>query len=184
MTNVTYNLGIPDADNNPSVDQPNMKVNNDAVNTLFSVEHYGFNNNLGGQHKKIIFPENNTSVAQTDPASEIVTATGTDTTKSELYFRNANATFPLSGIKAAGAFTVVSGAKGVDLTNYNVASVAKSGANFLVTLDTTVTISNIVMVLLTASTNTNLTYSFTGNVLTIGGSNTGSRTINYCIMEF
>jgi len=56
MPNITYNLGIPNTPNDPSVDQPKMKINNDANDTIWDVDHYGFNDNNGGKHNVIRFP--------------------------------------------------------------------------------------------------------------------------------
>lgn len=53
MTLWTYTLGIPNGPNNPSNDQPNMKVNNDNIENLISVDHVGFNVNNGGYHTDI-----------------------------------------------------------------------------------------------------------------------------------
>jgi hypothetical protein len=51
---ITYNTGIPDGPNNPSNDQPLMKVNTDAVNTFVGIDHVGFNVGTGvsGFHNK------------------------------------------------------------------------------------------------------------------------------------
>lgn len=54
--NLTYTTGIPDAPNNPSNDQPIMKVNNDSNNTIWTIDHFGFNDNQGGYHKVIHQP--------------------------------------------------------------------------------------------------------------------------------
>jgi len=50
----TFNRDIPDAPNNPSVDQPKMKVNTNSTDSLIAVDHYSFNvNTIGGYHKDI-----------------------------------------------------------------------------------------------------------------------------------
>ena len=48
-----YNLNIPDGPNNPSVDQPKMKVNTNSIASLIDVDHFGFNQNNGGLHKQV-----------------------------------------------------------------------------------------------------------------------------------
>ncbi len=53
MVNVIYNDGIPDGPNNPSVDQPKMKTNNDSARKLIEFDHVGYGNNQGGYHKVI-----------------------------------------------------------------------------------------------------------------------------------
>jgi len=53
MPNITYTRGIPASSHNPSTDQPDMQINNDSIDDLISVDHYGFNDNNGGFHKVI-----------------------------------------------------------------------------------------------------------------------------------
>lgn len=53
MPNFTYNRDIPDGPNNPSNDQPPMKVNTNAIDDLINVDHYSFNDNNGGLHKQV-----------------------------------------------------------------------------------------------------------------------------------
>lgn len=52
MPNFTYNRDIPDAPNNPSNDQPPMKVNTNSTDDLINEDHYSFNDNNGGLHKQ------------------------------------------------------------------------------------------------------------------------------------
>lgn len=49
----TYNRDVPDAPNNPSVDQPDMKTNTNNTDDLIFVDHFSFNVNTGGTHKKV-----------------------------------------------------------------------------------------------------------------------------------
>src|SRR4030095_2247930 len=51
--NFSYTLNIPDAPNNPSVDQPNMKVNTNSIDDLLDVDHVSFNDNNGGIHRQV-----------------------------------------------------------------------------------------------------------------------------------
>lgn len=116
---VTYNLDIPDGPNNPSNDQPKMKTNTNAIQTLISVDHVGFNTNgsppngVGGHHLQVSFDGKNVPGAQTDPQSVLytnnVTATATNTasasTIAEMYYRNQNGVLPISMIKAFGCFS-------------------------------------------------------------------------------
>jgi len=53
MPNFTYNRDIPDAPNNPSNDQPPMKVNTNSIDNLINEDHYAFNDNNGGLHKRV-----------------------------------------------------------------------------------------------------------------------------------
>jgi len=52
MTNFTYTRDVPNPPNNPSVDVPKMKTNTNSADDIWDVDHYGFNDNLGGLHNK------------------------------------------------------------------------------------------------------------------------------------
>jgi hypothetical protein len=56
---IPYNLGIPTAGHNPSVDQPNMAINNDNIDAYVAVDHVGFNTLGSGQHEQVTFNSNN-----------------------------------------------------------------------------------------------------------------------------
>lgn len=71
----TYNRDIPDAPNNPSTDQPNMKTNTNNIDDLINVDHYAFNDSLGGLHKKVQLPELLAKPAGTVNAETIYTKT-------------------------------------------------------------------------------------------------------------
>lgn len=62
--NFTYVNTIPAANDNPSVDQPNMLGNTQSINSWAAQDHFGFNtsggtNNLGGLHAQVSFGSNN-----------------------------------------------------------------------------------------------------------------------------
>lgn len=56
MTNLLFTTGIPATNNNPSDDQPPMRVNNDNIYAWVggdsAADHYGFNVNDGALHKR------------------------------------------------------------------------------------------------------------------------------------
>jgi len=56
MATYTYNRDIPDANNNPSVDQPDMKTNTNSVDDLIAEDHYSFEVSNGGMHKQVRMP--------------------------------------------------------------------------------------------------------------------------------
>jgi hypothetical protein len=64
---ISYTTGIPDANHNPSVDQPKMQVNNDNIKQIIGIDHCTFDPTsmaqISGQHLKVTFPE-----GQSDPA--------------------------------------------------------------------------------------------------------------------
>ncbi len=59
MPNFTYIRDIPDGPHNPSVDQPDMKINTNSIDDLITQDHYGFNAaglNFSGYHKQVHMP--------------------------------------------------------------------------------------------------------------------------------
>lgn len=56
MSFFDYIQGIPDGPNNPSDDQPDMKINTDSTFDIIKVDHIGFKQNLGGYHNIIHQP--------------------------------------------------------------------------------------------------------------------------------
>lgn len=58
MPNFTYITGIPAASHNPSVDQPDMQINTNSIDDIIEVDHYSFNDNNGGYHKKVSLVNN------------------------------------------------------------------------------------------------------------------------------
>lgn len=51
----SFNNAVPASANNPSVDQPDMLINNQSTASIIAVDHIGFNAARGGQHKAIHF---------------------------------------------------------------------------------------------------------------------------------
>jgi hypothetical protein len=62
MSSFTYNLNIPNANNNPSVDQPNLQTNTNSINSLINIDHYPFGTGSDGWHKQCTFPTQSTPV--------------------------------------------------------------------------------------------------------------------------
>lgn len=56
MPNFDYNRDVPDGPNNPSEDQPDMKINTNSAADIWDVDHFGFQDNNGGKHDVIRFP--------------------------------------------------------------------------------------------------------------------------------
>jgi hypothetical protein len=61
VTNYAYKKDIPAANHNPSVDQPDMKDNTNAIANLIGEDHYTFGVANGGFHKQIRLPKLNTT---------------------------------------------------------------------------------------------------------------------------
>lgn len=53
MPNFAYTIDIPATNNDPSVDQPPMKINTNSIKSIIDVDHFSFGNNNGGFHKKV-----------------------------------------------------------------------------------------------------------------------------------
>ncbi len=67
MSSFTYTRDRPNAPNNPSVDQPVMKINTNSIDDLIAVDHVSFNANGGGQHEQVTFNANNVPSVPTSP---------------------------------------------------------------------------------------------------------------------
>jgi hypothetical protein len=79
-----YERDIPDAPNNPSVDQPDMKANTNAIDDILAVDHYSFNVNESGWHKQATMPVLGAIPAKT--AGQGVTYTKTADGASNLFY--------------------------------------------------------------------------------------------------
>lgn len=55
--NFNFSTTIPATANNPSNDQPTMLTNNVSDAGIWNIDHYGYNNNLGGWHNVIHIPQ-------------------------------------------------------------------------------------------------------------------------------
>lgn len=71
MTNYTYTRDIPNAPNDPSRDQPIMKENTNSADSIWDVDHFGFNDNNGGLHSQCTIKEQ--GVYPSIPATAAVT---------------------------------------------------------------------------------------------------------------
>ena len=136
---ITYTTNIPLASNNPSNDQPNMQVNTNAINSWVQIDHVGFNASNGGEHKQVTFPAETTQGTPSGTSSTLYTAAGVaDNTHPTLQYVNANLTFPVSLIRAYGAFTGSTGAIEAS-QSIGVASVVRtSTSHYTVTLNANV----------------------------------------------
>lgn len=108
MTSFTYNNAVPAAANNPSVDQSSMLTNAQSIQSIIAVDHVTFNSTgpagaSGGQHLQVSFNGKNVpGGAPTDPLSIMYTNSGTASSISQVFFRNQNAIYQISAIKAWG----------------------------------------------------------------------------------
>lgn len=56
MPALTYTLNIPAAQNNPSADQPDMKINTNSIDSLLNVDHFTFAFGNAGWHRQVTLP--------------------------------------------------------------------------------------------------------------------------------
>lgn len=112
---ISYNNNIPDAPNNPSNDQPLMKTNTNAIDSILQVDHYSFNTtNFSGNHLQIHLGQfTNPAIVNAAAAEGSVVyskAGTTDTAHAQLFFKNANGVdFLLSAVRAFGSFLMSNG---------------------------------------------------------------------------
>jgi len=157
----------------PRLSQPIMQQNFNSIFNILPVDHIGFGNSTGGQHKQTTFPN---FVAPSDPTGTTTIAFPNagiaDPTNGQYYFINQNATFPLSMVKAMGVFAPATGVIPL-LNGYNIVSISGSGSTlsrtYIITLKTNCCFGNNVIVLKTANIEnvvTRFTYTFANPTLT------------------
>lgn len=194
MSFQNYYVNIPAAANNPSNDQPLMETNTNSASQLWLQDHYGFKDNLGGQHKQVTFSKgsvgDNVPGAQSGANSVAYTNAGlADATLPQSLFMNRNGSFPMSAIRAFGVFPLVASGLTTPAANYyNInPSVAVSGNTYTVTLTANATSSDNVALFVCVNPNT-LTYtrlnsSFASNVLTVTYAFTNGN-VSFAILQF
>lgn len=88
MSNFTYTTGTPNGALTPAQNRPTMTVNNDSAAGIWDEDHYGFNNNNGGQHQQVTFPFNIADPNQSSPIASLYTKAVSGI--SQLFFQNGN----------------------------------------------------------------------------------------------
>lgn len=128
----SYNNLVPATNNNPSVDQPDMLINTQSIDSIVNVDHVSFNAASGGTHKQVTFSSKNAAGAQVDPQSVLFTGSGTASTVSQMFYKTQNATMQISAVRA---WAFCDGAGGILASqSSNVTSVTGSGGNYNITL--------------------------------------------------
>lgn len=91
-----YNKSIPAADNNPSVDQPNMQENTDSIDSIINVDHFTFGSGPDGEHKQVTLPLNLGTVPTViGPLGLLYTALDA-ASAAQLIFKNKTTTFQMT----------------------------------------------------------------------------------------
>jgi hypothetical protein len=200
MTTFSYNNSVPDANNYPGIDQPQMKLNTIGISGIIAVDHVGFNsdgsgppNGSGGHHLQVTFDSKNVPIgAPTDPVSILYTNDGNSTTVSQLFFKNNNATFLVDAIKAFGSFVtrVDAGIIAPTSTSYNVINpvVQTIGAlwTYTVTLAANVVNTTNFIVIATSSIGLGVSYTVSSpGVFVLQTINIGAGVkINFIVLEY
>ena len=148
---ITYINGIPATNDNPSVDQPNMQLNTDAITTYVAIDHIPFNSDTApnGMHAKVTFPLATSDPSLSNSQTQIYPKTfGSTTTYLETYEAvKTSAGNQINGyapiVKAMAMFTCVGAGFPATLsliTNslaVNVASVSQTDTQHLIVTFTT-----------------------------------------------
>lgn len=195
MTAFTFNVGVPATNNNPSVDQPDMLINNVSNNAIWAVDHVTFNTAgsggagaSGGQHLQVTFNAKATPGAMVDPLAIVYTFDGVaNTVHPQLYFKNSQGIFPLSSIRAFGSFLTVGGTTAPTLINsFNIVSGTQpSHGSYEFILETNATNGNNVLVFPFINTSNNITYTYVNPTLTITTSSVigSGNIINFIVIQ-
>lgn len=188
---ITYNLDIPATLNNPSDDQPKMKINTNAINQLIAVDHFSFADGSAGKHQKVTYANVTAPGAPISPASVSYTTVGTaHNTVPQNFFKNADGTFLLSCVRAFGSFSgaAPNGAKAL-INSHNVLNASKASGVFTITLTANCVTGNNVVVLfyVTGTTFGTSTYTFVNPTLTLTVNDVGAfnvfGNINFVVLQ-
>lgn len=91
-----YTTGLPNPPNDPSNDVGGMQQNTNTINSWTAVDHVGFNNSAGGQHKQITFNNTAAPSSPTDPLSYLFTSLVSS--HPQLFFLNSINTYQLTNL--------------------------------------------------------------------------------------
>jgi len=146
---------VPEPTHAPADDVLNMQQNNDQIQTSFSVDHNPLASVTNdGFHKQVHISSAIAQGAQTDPASVIYSVAGTASSVVNLWYKNQNAAFFLSAIKA-WAFCPAAG--GITASqSFNVTSVTRNsqGQYTIVMPANVLTTANYSVLITTSNCNT------------------------------
>lgn len=196
---ISYTTGIPAANNDPSVDQPNMQTNNDNIAAIIEVDHYGFNaasNTPGGQHQFVTFPATQAYPSLTPNTSQFYPRIfGTATTFLETYFSaNMSNGQQIDGyipfVKAMFSVTTTPTGPfpatlhgGANTQAINIASIVQTSTTSIIVTFTTALAYNTYYVFSTADSQTGLSFTKTTTTLTVAGNFTiNPRTLALMVM--
>ena len=188
MTKYTFNPTVPNAPNNPSVDQPVMLNNTVSEFGIWTQDHVGYNMLNGGTHLQTTFAQYATpSLVGTAPSVAFPAAGVDDPAHAQFYFQNPQATYPLSAVKAFGSFvSTMPGIAPTFLNQYNVnlSMVSKTGNIYSIPLiANVVSSSNVIAIVTTSSIVATFSYTFTSPTLSITGPSFYTGNYNFLILQ-
>ena len=184
-----FNPNVPGANNLPSQDQPVMQQNNQASFEWVEVDHIGYNQGPAtGFHKLVTY---NTVQDPPSPANTVginYTANGAVSAFPNLFYKNSQATFMLSCLRAFGVFTTTAGNANLTLDNgFGVLpTITKPGPGqgiYTINLSPNVVSGNNVVVFTNATNTASPSYSFASGVLTITFSGGPAKQISFLVMQ-
>lgn len=101
---ITYNLGIPAGSHSPSVDQPNMQANNDAIASYVAIDHVAFGSAGSGKHNQVTFNGVTAPATPSDPTSILYTKNDSHSHPQLFFLNNQN---PLNSVVNANNGSMV-----------------------------------------------------------------------------
>lgn len=158
---MTYTLGIPAANLSPAVQQADLATNTDLANTYFGVDHKAYTDAADqGEHKQVTYTAP-LAVAPAPAGTKAVLYTQTTGGQSELFYKNAAATYQLTppGLAvftpfAQGRFRLQAGTWQQAGGNTGFSGITANGdGNFTLSFSNPITINN-AKFLITASSQT------------------------------
>lgn len=185
------NTGIPAENNDPADDQPLMQENFSNISSYLAIDHILAGATGNGFHKQVTYYTENTPAMPTDPTSVAFTAQGSSlsvaigsaTTVAQNFFRNQNAIFLLSAVRAFGVFTSSTSAVTTLLNAFNVLAISGSGTSYAITLATNAVVGNNVVVFTNTQSNTSTpAYTFSGGALRLTNVTIGTN-VNFLILQ-
>lgn len=193
MGNFIFDNTIPAASHNPSTDQPIMLANNVSDDSIWAIDHIGYNANNGGTHTQITFINIPSVPSVSSTQSAIFPKVGSvDSTSANPWAINSAGSYNLNLIKAVGSFLVVNTNGAISFvsnTNMNCVSVVSSGgtpgSTYTIVLSSAVKTGGPSLVFLTCSARSSLSYTITGLtlVITVVSSLTVGSTINFMVVQ-
>lgn len=111
MTFQTYNSNIPNPPNRPSSDVPLMQTNTNSISALILQDHFGFNDNAGGNHKQVHL-KNTASPGGIGANADAVFFANSSSGQSFPFWQNGATTYRFFGpqsIVANGYSTIIAG---------------------------------------------------------------------------